>query len=245
MVQDTSIGGAGRDFPETDWSRILAGRGTTGARRALLEDLFAAYWKPLYHHARRRGLDIEAAKDAVQGLLVDLLEREEFLERLDPEKGRLRAFLRVSLDRWLGRLRDRRRARKRGGGARTLSLDAEVPAEDVAAPPGADLEAAYERDWALAVLSRATRALERDFAAGRFRGPFEVVLRFLGAEAAPSYAEAALACGKTVPQFKVFLHRARARFRKVLADEVARTVADARDAGAELERLRLALARPT
>jgi hypothetical protein len=144
-------------------------------------------------------------------------------------------------------VRARGRAHRRGGGARLLSLDAAAAADSVAAP-AADLDQAYEREWALAVLERAARALETDFAAGRFQGPFAAVLPFLGRGSgvgAPSYAEAATACRKTVPQFKVFLHRVRARLRRLLAAEVGRTVADPADVQGELDRLCRALAAPS
>jgi len=240
VVEDTSIGGPFRAFPETQWSRILAAREETGPRRALLEDLLAAYWKPLYGHARRKGLTIEAAKDAVQGLFARLLEHD-FLAQLDPAKGRLRSYLRGALDHHLASLHEQRVALKRGGGKRLLSLDADLVDGAVAAAPP-DPEAAFEREWAQAVVERATAALRREFEAGRRRAPFDVVLRFFGTETPPSYAEAAAACGKTVPQFKTFLHRTRERFRRLVRDEVARTVAVPEDVEAELDLLLRALA---
>ena len=45
----------------------------------------------------------------------------------------------------------------------------------------------------------------------------------------------------TAPQFKAFLHRARARFRELLQDEVAQTTQDAGEGEDELEALLRAL----
>ena len=52
---DTSLGGGGRAFPSTRWSRILSSRGDGQARRAALGELLDAYWKPRYFFARRKG----------------------------------------------------------------------------------------------------------------------------------------------------------------------------------------------
>src|SRR5262245_20324830 len=101
MRDETAIGGASRDFPSTRWSLILSSRGTGEARRAALGELLEAYWRPLYFFARRKGRSVEAAKDAVQGFLAHLLEKDDFLARLDPAKGRFRGYLKTALDHWL------------------------------------------------------------------------------------------------------------------------------------------------
>src|SRR5688500_17910533 len=91
MSADPRQEGAG-SFPPTRWTLIRSARASPEARRAALESLLRTYWRPLYVFMRRQGLDEEAARDAVQDLLVRLLEHE-FLERLSPEKGRLRGYL--------------------------------------------------------------------------------------------------------------------------------------------------------
>ena len=51
---------------------------------------FKARQQPLYVHLRKQGLPPDRAQDVVQGFLAHLLERD-FLARLDPGRGRLRA----------------------------------------------------------------------------------------------------------------------------------------------------------
>jgi RNA polymerase sigma-70 factor (ECF subfamily) len=76
-------------FPSTCWTLILSARESPGARRAALDELLTRYWRPLYAFARRKGLDRGQAQDAVQGFVVQLLEKD-FLARVDPGRGRLR-----------------------------------------------------------------------------------------------------------------------------------------------------------
>ena len=83
-------------FPETRWTRIVAARGSPELRRAVLDELCASRWQPLYVHLRKQGLPPDRAQDVVQGFLVHLLERD-FLARLDPGRGRLRAYLKTAL----------------------------------------------------------------------------------------------------------------------------------------------------
>jgi len=70
-------------FPETRWTRIVAARGNPDLRRAVLGELCASRWQPLYVHLRKQGLPPDRAQDVVQGFLAHLLERD-FLARLDP-----------------------------------------------------------------------------------------------------------------------------------------------------------------
>jgi len=242
VVEETSIGGPAGEFPETWWSRILGAREAPERARALLEELLATYWKPLYFHARRRGLDVEAAKDAVQGFVAHLLG-QDFLARLDPERGRLRSYLRTAADRYLATLREGRTAQKRGGGARVRSLDFDVAEEDLKRDASGTPESAFEREWAHEVMERALAELRGEFEAGRRTGSFDVVLRFFREVEPPSYAEAAAACGLSPTRFKMVLHRARERFRRLVRDQVARTVEDEGDVDAEIEELMRALGR--
>jgi RNA polymerase sigma-70 factor (ECF subfamily) len=60
---------------------------------------------------------------------------------------------------------------------------------------------------------------------------------------APSYREIGIALGMTEGAVKVAAHRMRSRYRELLREEVARTVADPGEVEAELAELLAALAR--
>lgn len=218
---NSQLPGSGR-FPTTRWTLILSARSGEEQRRVALETLCTAYWRPVYLYMRRKGLDAEAAQDAVQGLFAQLIEKD-FLARLDPTRGRLRGYLRASADNYLSHQRTASHAEKRGGRALILQLDAE-DLEPLAASVPEDPILAFEREWALAVMSRALDRLREDYTAGRRQGNVNVIFRFFGAGTPPSYAEAAAESGVSVAQFKAGLHRARARFREILQEEVADTV---------------------
>jgi RNA polymerase sigma factor (sigma-70 family) len=219
-------------FPTTRWTLILASQRGGEAERAALEQLFAAYWKPVYFFLRRKGLSAEAAEDGVQGFFLHLLERD-FLPRLDPARGRFRSYLLRSLENYLVNQHERDSALKRGGRQRFVPLDVAMAERELAAAPEPALQA-YEREWALGLMERALVRLRREYEEGRRKGRVDTVVRFFGLDRSPSYAEAAEECGMTVPQFKASLHRARARFREILREEVAATVDDEGEADREI-----------
>jgi DNA-directed RNA polymerase specialized sigma24 family protein len=171
----------------------------------------------------------------VQGFVARLLEAD-VLERLDPGKGRLRAYLRSAFRHYLSNLREEQRAQKRGGGQPALDL-ADVEAWAEAPGHAASPEALFDRAWALSLFGDALAALEREFQSGARRGPFEVVRELFCFGAAPAYAELALRHQMSVPQLKAFVHRARVRFRELLRERVAETLADGDDVDEELSAL--------
>jgi RNA polymerase sigma-70 factor (ECF subfamily) len=225
-------------FPETRWTRIVAARDRPDLRREVLGELCATRWQPLYVHLRKQGLPRERAEDVVQGFLVHLLERD-FLARLDPGRGRLRAYLKAALAHYQANLHEQESAQKRGGGARALAFD-DVEALVPAAPD--DPAAAFDREWALALFEGALAELEAELASGARRGPVAVVRQLFRLGEAPAYEALAAEHGMSVPQLKSFVHRARGRFRLLLLARVADTVQTRAEADAELGELLKALA---
>jgi RNA polymerase sigma-70 factor (ECF subfamily) len=219
-------------FPTTRWTLILASQTGGEAEKAALEQLCATYWRPVYVFLRRKGLAPPAAEDAAQGFFLHLLQRD-FLARLDPARGRFRSYLLRSLEHYLVNLHEREVALKRGGAYRLVPLDVALAEEQLPAAPERPGDA-FEREWALGLMERALGRLRREYEDGTRKGRADVVLRFFGLEGAPTYAEAAAQCGMTAPQFKAALHRARARFREILREEVSATVEDDADREREI-----------
>ena len=235
MVDDTSIGGAARDFPETRWTLVRSASQSPEARAAALEQLLATYWKPIYHYVRRKGRTVEDAKDVVQAFCAHLLDRD-FLPRLDPGKGRFRSYLRAAVDHFLINEHEKAAARKRGGGAKLLSLDVEA-AERTMGEADEEPGRAFDRAWAAEIMGRSLARLRVEFSDGTRGGPFELVAEFFGAGDAPSYADAAKRHAMSPSQLKAFLHRARERFREIAREEVRQTVASAGDEDSEMTQL--------
>jgi RNA polymerase sigma-70 factor (ECF subfamily) len=231
---------AGGLFPPTRWTLVLAARDRPNdeGRRRALDELVAPRWKALYALARKHGLPAPEAEDAVQSFLARLIEGD-LLARVDPERGRLRTFLRAAFHNHLVNLHEHAAAAKRGGARRAVDLD---DAEALVASPAPSPEALFDRAWALAIFEEALAALEQEFAAGERRGPFEILRElFRFGETAP-YEELAARHGMTVPQIKAFVHRAKRRFRQLLTARAADTVENGADADGEVASLLEALA---
>ena len=234
----------GAGFPTTQWSVVLAARGggDTTAREAL-EALCSAYWYPLYAYVRGRGHDPDAARDLTQAFFADLLGRD-FLEPVDPAKGRFRAWLLASLKNFLGHEREKVLALKRGGGATTLSLDTEDAERRFEREPVERLtpEQIYERRWGLTIMER---AMERLASASSSRPEqFERLKNCLtGAEPQVAYRQLAADLGLSEGAVKTAVHRLRQDYGRMLREEIAATIADPGDLDDELRHL-LTVIRP-
>ena len=223
-------------FPTTQWTQLLEGK----QNKALAwQSLLSRYWKPLYVFFRAKGLTADDAKDAVQGFALELMEKDALMQ-LTPEKGRLRGFLCKSAENYLFNEYEKASAQKRGGGLKPIPIDdanADAWAAD-AAPP----ETAFERAWAMAVFDRSVERLEQEWS-GR-RNEFEAIRLFFSAtKAAPGYREVAESFQLSLPQLKSMLHRARARFRELVQEEVLDTVGPTVDVSEEMAHLLQVLSR--
>ena len=232
---------SGAWFVQTRWTLILAARkeGSKGATEAL-EELCRSYWYPLYAYVRRRGYSPEDAEDLTQSFFERLLSTD-FLQRADPEKGRFRSFLLASLNRFLGREREKAEAQKRGGGMQLFRLEV------------ADLEQRYrlelasqetpermfERRWALTVLDQAATRLRQDYADRGKAKVFKRLQLYLKQDS-PSghYRKEALDLKTTPGAIRSAVHRLRERYGEMIRNEVARTVASEAEVDDEYHHLR-------
>ena len=217
-------------------------------REAALAWLCRAYWPPLYTFVRRRGHSPADAQDLVQGFFAFLLETQAYT-RVDRRHGKFRSFLLASLRNFLADARDHARRLKRGGGHDLLPLDAgtlenaeRVLASESSAVAGPvpDEERAFERRWALTVVSRALEELEREVAAGgsdRARIFGELRPFLTGGTELPRQEEVAARLEVSVEVMRNTLSRLRARYRVALRAEVARTLLPEDDVDHELRYL--------
>jgi RNA polymerase sigma-70 factor (ECF subfamily) len=233
------------DFATTQWSIVLAaGRNSTPYAQAALGALCQLYWRPLYSFLRRTGCSPEEAEDVVQGFFARLLERGD-LAQVSPERGRFRSFLLAAIKHFLANERDRARAVRRGGGRTTFSLDV-AAAESRYAAEASDArtpEAVFDRHWALTLLARAQERLRDEFAAGGKRERFEQLHPLLHGDSGGSYREAAAALGLSENAVMVAVHRLRQRFRELLREEIAQTLAGPEQIDEEIRDLFAALRR--
>lgn len=225
----TSSGVADDIFATTHWTVVLAaGHQRSPEAARALEELCSAYWFPLYAYVRRRGHTKEDAEDLTQAFFARLLEKNTFAS-LDSEKGKFRAFLLASLKHFLANEWDKARARKRGGGAANLSLDWQTADTKfhVADANEPSPDRAFDREWALALLARVIDRLQTECVADGRARLFEQLKQFLTAgQAESAQREVAAALGMEEGAVRVAVHRLRKRYRQLLRDEIANTLAN-------------------
>jgi len=217
-------------FATTHWTVVLAaGRQRSPQAARALEELCRTYWFPLYAYVRRRGHTKEDAEDLTQAFFARLLARN-FFASLDSEKGKFRAYLLASLKHFLANERDKALAQKRGGGGENLSLDWQTADTQfqVAAAQEPSPDKAFDREWAVALLAKVIERLQAECLADGKAKLFEHAKQFLTAgQAEAAQREAASSLGIEEGALRVAVHRLRKRYRQLLRDEIANTLADA------------------
>ncbi|MFO1012016.1 MAG: sigma-70 family RNA polymerase sigma factor [Planctomycetota bacterium] len=228
-------------FPTTRWSTVLDALAPERASREALEHLCRRYWFPLYAFARRRGLAHDEAEDLVQAFLTRFLEKRDW--RVDPARGRFRAYLAASMRNFLANEREHAQAAKRGRGPALVSLDADTESRfTLEVVDDETPERAYERSFALALLDDALARLSAEQAKAGKAAQFARLQPFLGPDTeAPPYAELARDLGTNEGALRVALHRLRRRYGELVRLAVADLVADPADVAAELQALSDAL----
>lgn len=223
-------------FPETHGSLVAAM--TSGDRRErerALETLAGTYWRPIYTYVRLRfNRSHDEAADLTQDLFAKLLE-SPVLERFDPEKARLRTYLRVVVDSLVANDAEATRRLKRGGGLQILSLDFDGVRREFdehGASRGLSPEDLFEREWVRSVFGVAverfrTGCVEKGrelrfalFSAYDLEGDASV--------ARPRYEDLAHRFGTTAVDVTNQLAAARRDFRAIVLDVLRElTVSDA------------------
>ena len=209
---DQSTQNRAAGFSTTHWSVVLAAQGESAEAEAALEKLCRTYWWPLYGFVRREGYKPEDAQDLTQAFFARLLEQRD-LETVRQERGRLRSYLLASLKNFLSKARHREMTVKRGEGRPRI----------------------YERRWALTLLEQVLTRLRAEYEAAGKLPLFYHLKELLARESGqPSQAEIAAEMQMTENAVKQAFHRLRHRYRQLLHEEIAHTVAVPDDVEDEL-----------
>jgi RNA polymerase sigma-70 factor (ECF subfamily) len=231
-------------FESTSWTVVANAADPASPRaRQALGELCRSYWYPLYVYVRRRGYSADRAEDLTQAFFTDLLARGS-IGAADRSRGRFRTFLLAALEHFLANTHDRERRIKRGGGVMLLSIDARDAEDRYLREPahGMTPERLYQRRWALTLLDRTLKRLEREMSAPRQRALFERLKpTLMGTPDGQSHADVGAALGLNEGAVRVAAHRLRKRYRALLHDEIAQTVADPGAVEEEINELFLAL----
>lgn len=227
-------------FTNTHWSVVLAARqGASVDADAAIERLCRVYWRPLYAFVRRRGYQVDDAKDLTQEFFARLLEKD-YLRSVDRGKGKFRSFLLAALEHFLAKEWRRAHAQKRGGRFAFISFNDEAAEQQYLEVPGSNLSAEqlFDQQWAVALLNQSLVNLQQEFAAAGKSAFFEQAKVFLTGEGrAACYPDLASKLGTTEAALKMAISRMRHRYGEVLRAEIAHTVADPGEVEQELRSL--------
>jgi len=214
----------GDAFPVTRHSVIAAAQSHDPQQRVqAIEAITAAYWRPVYKYVRMRWrLEREDAEDFTQDFFFRFLEKE-LLGSYDPEKGRLRTFLRTCIDRlFMNQLRDAGR-QKRGSSALHVSLDFDEAEHELAAASHVESpESYFEKEWVRTLFALAVERMKAHCSAAGKMTQFALFERYdlADAEDRPSYGELAVAFQLAVTDVTNYLAFARREFRRAVLEQL-------------------------
>ena len=205
-------------FQQTRWTLVhrVGCVSEEGARA--MEELCAIYYEPVYQFVRRRVSDEERAADLTQAFFENLLQKSS-LGNPDPGKGRFRSYLLGAVKHFLRDEQVKSTVARRGGGTEVVELDEELLGEN-------DGHRHFDRDWALAVISRAYEAVSLTMEEAGKGKHLEVLRPWLDGGQSGDSAEAASELGLGANAFKVAIHRLREKFRAAVRDEIRATMTD-------------------
>ena len=227
-------------FVTTHWSVVLTAGGsdTTGARDALAK-LCQTYWYPLYAYVRRRNFSPPDAEDLTQEFFARFLEHH-WVGNADREKGRFRTFLLSAMNHFLANEWDKARAQKRGGGAPLLPLQFDTAETRYVREPADNVtpEQHFERRWAMTLLETVVNRLQSEYERDGKAELFAALNPCLvGDRTSQPYETLAKKLGVSEGAVKSAVHRLRQRYRQLLRDEIAHTVAAPGEVEEELRHL--------
>ena len=239
-----------RHFATTRWTLVAAaGRTATPEARKALSELCRLYWYPLYAFVRRRGYDADEALDLTQGFFTRLIEKNDLADA-DRTRGRFRSWLLASMKHFLANEWDRATAQKRGGGRQVYSID--IDADDAERryrhEPSHKLtpERIFDRRWALTTLEQALAELKVESEREGKAELFEALRSSLTGDGRDeSYQDVADKLRSTQGAVKVAAHRLRKRYRDILREQIAQTVATPQDVDDEIRDLFAAVGQPS
>jgi DNA-directed RNA polymerase specialized sigma24 family protein len=225
-------------FHPTRWTLVLRSRGESGAARAALSELCAAYYAPVISYLQREGRDEDAAREMAHAFFEEMLS--DGVGRPDKNLGKFRSYLLGALKHFISRRRAADSAQKRGGGWKRIpfvSSTETTPGFPLPAAREPTPELLFDRDWALTLIARALAALEVEHA--HRPAFFQSLKPWLDGNVHPALgqAETAQQLGLSGTALKVAIHRLRLRFRELLRQEVTATVHDPADTAGELRHL--------
>lgn len=222
------------EFPETHWSLLLELKDPAHPRYAEhLDRLARQYWKPVYHYARalRPGAAAEA-DDLTQQFFAMMLDRRD-LEKLSPERGSFRGFLKTALRHFLAS-RDRAAGARMPQDGRKLFRYEEAEAEWQSAARDVSPEAAFDREWTRGVLMAAVARLRKELISEGKQLHYDLFREYCLEDREISYEDVARERGVKPDDVRNYLRVVRRRLREILRGLLKDYLASGQDVEEEL-----------
>jgi hypothetical protein len=146
-------------FPITNWSLVKrAGQATVTTRRQALETLLRRYLPAMRAHLLlQRQIPRDQVEDLLQGFVSDQIVEQNLLAYAQRQKGKLRSFLLVALNRYVAAQFRHAAAQKR------CPRGVTVAALDETRPPAADQDTPsehFDREWAKQLVAETLREMQ-------------------------------------------------------------------------------------
>lgn len=225
---------------------MLQARGDSTDAREALSSICAAYYGPVLAYLKGALRDSAAVQDVAHDFFASLLVGDP-LSNVCREKGRFRAYVIGALKHFLLKRFAYQRRQRRGGDATLIPLDVEADAthDRIADASQCSPEAAFDRAWALTILSRSLAVLRKECEAEGRLERFEMLKPWLmGDPEFGAQAEIARTLEIEPNALKAAVHRLKGRFRRLVKAEIAATLCRASDLDEEMRALFRALRGP-
>lgn len=227
-------------FVTTMWTMVLtaAAKGSPHDAQEALNRLCRLYWHPIHAYFARALSDPTEAEDLTQTFFATMIRRD-FLADIARDKGKFRSWLLTAAKRILLDHLEKRSAEKRGGGQRTLSIDATTEDGTPLIEPvsGQNSVLEFERDYVAATVERVFDNLEAEFVADHPPGDFaldpqqafSLLLPCVMKTNEAGYDEIGRQLGRTEGAVKQIVRRLRGDFERLFRVQVAETLSDPAD----------------
>jgi DNA-directed RNA polymerase specialized sigma24 family protein len=231
-------------FHTTRWTQVARAKQPSDEGRDALRALCAAYYSPVLVFLRRDGRDRDAARELAHQFFERVLEGES-IGGADRMQGRFRSYLLGAVKHFLGHRREAEQRLRRGAGLKPLSMEMEMeglPVLAIADEENLPPDAAFDRQWALTVLTRSLRSLRQECETAGCAELFNQLQPWLTGEAGHG-DQAALAAtlGMNMNTLKSAVRRLKQRFRALVKAEIDSTLEDGASVDEEMKALFAAL----
>jgi len=203
--------------------------------------------RPIFTFICRHGYPVPDAQDLTQDFFMMILQ-DKFFASANPNRGRFRCFLLKSLKNFLIDAEIKRHRHKRGGDFAFVSweeLMAEAPSQlliSARAVESCPAETLFDLRWAASVAEQALRRLREECESQGHRRTYGALRDYLTVDRTEiSYEHLSKILGVSTSTVKRLMHQFRARYRRLLREEIAETVEDGADVDDEIRYLCRAL----